>query len=84
RTTAGLVTDLTTNLAATVAAALTQIGLGQAAELVVNLGAAVNTAVNSVRDIVANNVIGGINGVITNISTGLNGVNENARTIIDN
>lgn len=84
RTTAGLVTELTTNLAATVAAALTQIGLGQAAELVVNLGAAVNTAVNSVRDIVANNVIGGINGVITNISTGLNGVNENARTIIDN
>ncbi|MGN7778305.1 hypothetical protein ACTJJE_02115 [Mycolicibacterium sp. 22603] len=84
RTTAGLVTELTTNLAATVAAALTQIGLGQAAELVVNLGAAVNTAVNSVRDIVADNVIGGINGVITNISTGLNGVNENARTIIDN
>ncbi|AXK73870.1 hypothetical protein AVZ31_22130 [Mycolicibacterium neoaurum] len=84
KTTAGLVTELTTNLAATVAAALTQIGLGQAAELVVNLGAAVNTAVNSVRDIVADNVIGGINGVITNISTGLNGVNENARTIIDN
>ena len=84
RTTAGLVTELTTNLAATAAAVLTQIGLGQAAELVVNLGAAVNTAVNSVRDIVADNVIGGINGVITNISTGLNGVNENARTIIDN
>lgn len=84
KTTAGLVTELTTNLAATVAAALTQIGLGQAAELVVNLGAAVNTAVNSVRDIVADNVFGGINGVITNISTGLNGVNENARTIIDN
>ncbi|MEH3130562.1 MAG: hypothetical protein PGN27_11465 [Mycolicibacterium neoaurum] len=84
RTTAGLVTELTTNLAATAAAVLTQIGLGQAAELVVNLGNAVNTAVNSVRDIVADNVIGGINGVITNISTGLNGVNENARTIIDN
>lgn len=83
-TTAALVTELTTNLAQTVAGVLTQVGLDRAAELALELAGSVNYAVNWVRDLVATEVIGGINDAITNAGTTLTNLNENAREVINN
>lgn len=83
-TTAALVTELTTNLAQTVAGVLTQIGLDRAAELALGLADSVNYAVNWVRDLVATEVIGGINNAITNTGATLTNLNENAREVINN
>lgn len=83
-TTAALVTELTTNLAQTVAGVLTQVGLDRAAELALELAGSVNYAVNWVRDLVATEVIGGINDAITNAGATLTNLNENAREVINN
>ncbi|MGW0159753.1 hypothetical protein ACWDUN_10570 [Mycobacterium sp. NPDC003323] len=82
-TTAALVTALTTNLAETVAGLLTQVGLDRAAELTLELAGSVNYAVNWVRDVVATEVIGGINNAITNAGATLTNLNENAREVIN-